>query len=148
MQVLVTQDYDGTGYTGDYDCMRRNETSYDVSDKAFVYAAIAFVAPFLIGLTLFLMGWNRATRGVFPVRGLQVQTGGASVQIGGRPVVSVGIPPSLVYDFDATASRPAASELTSRLQQLHDAYNAGMISHEEYQDTRAEVLKDFANGDE
>jgi hypothetical protein len=148
MDVVVTQDFDGTGYSGDYDCMRRNESSYDVSDKAFVYAAISFVVPFLLGLTLFLVAWNRATRGIIPSGGWEIQTGGTTVQISGASMQSVPLPPSQIYNFDAIPGTPAPSELTNRLQQLRDAYNAGMISHDEYQRTRAEVLKDFANADE
>jgi hypothetical protein len=68
-------------------------------------------------------------------------------------------PPSDKFSFDAAAtmqnipkppSTPAPSaqgggELTTRLKQLREAYDAGLISNEEYERTKSDLLRDFSD---
>lgn len=149
MQVIVTHDSDSTGYSGDYDCIRRDETSYDVSDKSFIIAAATFTIPFLIGLFLTIGAFNRAVRGVIPTGTLEINTGWRN-QPSLSTSMSQAFPSTSVASnnthFDAP-SAPGNAELTNRLKQLRDAYDAGMISHEEYEHTKADLLKDFSNAD-
>lgn len=159
MRVIVTHDYDGTGYSGDYDCVRPNETSYDVSAKAFIMAGAMFVVPFLIGLFMVITAFNRSMRGMIPAGVMEINTGRPRSRGMAAEVINAA-PPSQRYSFEmpavpdaAASSQPAeppaetaAPALTARLQQLRDAYDTGMITYSEYERTRAELLKDFANG--
>jgi hypothetical protein len=149
MSVVVTHDFDGTGYSGDYDCVRPDETSYDVTDKSFILAGAAFTIPFLIGLVMVIVAFNRAVRGVIPTGTVEINpawnTPSMSTSVS-QAFHSQSVP-SNTYSFDAPASTPGNTELTSRLKQLRDAYDAGMISHDEYERTRADLLKDFSSTD-
>src|SRR5690606_30254094 len=136
MEVVVTHHYDGTGYSGDFDCHRPNETSYDVTGKAFLLGAASFTVPFLIGLVMSIRAFNHAVRGVIPTNPAHYNTGW------GQPSVSTTVSNAFHSMNTPTAGN---TELTQRLKQLRDAYDAGMISHEEYERTRADLLKDFAN---
>ena len=151
MSVVVTHDFEGTGYSGDFDCHRPDETSYDVTAKSFIIAAASFTIPFLIGLFMSIAAFNRAVRGVIPTRTVEINTGW------NQPSMSTAVSdafhsmntPSNNFSFGAPAATPAPTagntELTQRLKQLRDAYDAGMISNEEYERTKADLLKDFSN---
>jgi hypothetical protein len=69
-------------------------------------------------------------------------------------------PPSDKFNFDsaatmqnipkpstaaATSNTPSGGELTSRLKQLREAYDAGLISNEEYERTKSDLLRDFSD---
>lgn len=136
MEVVVTHDFDGTGYNGDYDCMRRDETTYDVSGKAFLLGAAGFAVPFTLGLLLFLAGINRDVRAA---RSANAIPGGESLPAWGAAT------PSQTYSFDVNTHTPASLDLAARLKQLRDAYEAGMITAQEYERTKADLLRDFSN---
>ena len=149
MSVVVTQDFEGTGYSGDFDCIRPDETSYDVTGKSFIIAGASFTIPFLIGLFMSIAAFNRAVRGVIPTRTVEINTGWNT------PSMSTAVSeafhsmsaPSNSVGFNAPMPPAEETELTKRLKQLRDAYDAGMISHEEYERTKADLLKDFSNVD-
>lgn len=152
VRTVVTQDYDGTGYSGDFDCIRANETSYDVTAKATIYGIVAFVVPFLIGLFMLIIGFNRNMRGVVQQSawGVNVPNNPMRFPMSGINMQGMNPPPapSQMYNFDTTtANAPSKSELTARLEQLQNAYNAGLITSDEYNTTRANLLRDFANVD-
>jgi hypothetical protein len=146
VEILVTQDFDGTGYTPIYDCMRPDETTYNVTDKSFIIGAAVFVIPFLIGLFTSIRIFNRNMRGTV-ASGTPVYMSGTPISSGMvSPQPYASPPPSQTYNFDAPPSAPTNLELTNRLKQLRDAYDAGMITQAEYERTRSDLLKDFSNG--
>jgi hypothetical protein len=51
-QIVSSTRDGGTGYSADYTCMRRDETTYNVSGKAFVIMGVGFVIPLLLGILL------------------------------------------------------------------------------------------------
>lgn len=75
------------------------------------------------------------------------------------PTMSTGeAPPSDKFNFDtaqtmqnipkpstATTSTQGGGELTTRLKQLREAYDAGLISNEEYERTKSDLLRDFSD---
>jgi hypothetical protein len=136
-----------TSVTGDYNCIRPNGTTYNVTDKSFIVGAAAFVVPFLIGLFLMIGAWNRSVRGVIPAGTVEINTGGSFSPF--TPTTPYMNPqsPSSGYSTGTGANPQGNTELTNRLKQLRDAYDAGMISNEEYERTRADLLKDFSNAD-
>jgi hypothetical protein len=153
MVVVVTHDFEGTGYSGDFDCHPADAASYDVTAKAFILGAASFTIPFLIGLFMCIAAFNRAVRGVISTRTVEINSGWNQPSMStavSNAFHSMNQPPnSMGFGASAPAApAPAAgnAELTQRLKQLRDAYDAGMISHEEYERTRAELLKDFSSG--
>jgi hypothetical protein len=63
VEVQVTHDSDGTGYTPILTCIGREGERIDASGKHFGIGVIAFLVPFLIGLFMTIAGAGRAARG-------------------------------------------------------------------------------------
>jgi hypothetical protein len=98
--------------------------------------------------------------GAYPQVTVTPQTFGSYSTTAGynAPTASVGTStPSDRFNFDAAqtmqnipkpstgASSGQGGDLTARLKQLREAYDSGLISSEEYERTRADLLKDFSD---
>lgn len=152
LQVITASYRPGeTSVSGDYDCLRPDETSYDVTDKAFLLGAAAFLVPFLFGLFMTIAAFNRAVRGVIPTRTVEFGSGWNQPDMStsvSQAIHSMSTPSNTAgFGAPAPASTGGETELTKRLKQLRDAYDSGMISNEEYERTKADLLKDFSNVD-
>ena len=150
LQVITASYRPGeTSISGDYDCVRANGTTYDVTDKSFILGAASFTVPFLIGLFMTIGAFNRAVRGVIPTRTVEINTGWntPSMSTSVSQALNSMSAPSNSVGFNTPAPPAEETELTKRLKQLRDAYDSGMISNEEYERTKADLLKDFSNVD-
>src|SRR5258706_6189001 len=62
VQVRVTHDSDGTGYTPILTCIGREGERIDASGKHFGIGVITFIVPFLLGLFMTIIGAGRMKR--------------------------------------------------------------------------------------
>jgi hypothetical protein len=120
-EQIVTHDSDGTGYSADYTCMRRDETTYNVSGKAFVITAVGFVIPLLLGIGL--------------ITTIRWQSGFANA-------ASREMATAWLSSLQAASSPPAA-DLTVKLKQLQSAYEQNLITRDEYERKRDEIMRQF-----
>lgn len=118
-EQIITHDSDGTGYSADYTCMGRDERPYNVTGKAIVLTIIGFTVPLLLGIFFFISAGSRLNRQIQP-QVLQTY-------------------PSL-GQIEAIGASP---DLPARLQQLKDAYDQNLMTTDEYNRKREELLRDF-----
>lgn len=130
-----TQDSDGTGYSMDVYCINAREQREDVTGKWFLISIGAFLLPFLVGLFSFIFASNRASKNV------AVPTTGFSVDpLSGR--VNLGSSSSPISGFNQSAVSFSAGKksLSDRLKEIQDARDKGLITEEEYDRIRQEIL--------
>ncbi len=166
-----TTDSDGTSYSMDVYCTDRERQQRDVTGNWILIGVVSFVAPFLIGLFMFIGGVNRgAASSAANIAAVQLK--GKTVQIpGGMSVSSFSASPSdqleikdgvvrfggmeirpdaftgdRIEDFmnQWKADAPGADTLTDKLRQLQDARDAGLINADEYTRLRQEILDKLA----
>jgi hypothetical protein len=177
IEVIVTRDSDGTGYTPYTTCVGREGERTDASGKHLVIAMAAFTMPFLIGLFMVILNANalqrewrenawrpdrdstRNARVGFPqvkvVHGASPEMFAASPQVemkdgvlkvDGIEIRMDGIDPERVKMFQGTSSvmmggaQTGTSSLAERLKEIQEALNAGLISQDEYDRLRQEIL--------
>ncbi|MCL4877996.1 MAG: hypothetical protein KJ064_15165 [Anaerolineae bacterium] len=115
----------GTSYSMEVYCVKNNELKRDVTNRWIMVGVVGFVAPFLIGLFSFLVG---------VIRGAAKLTG----QVVSPLITSPGV-------MVTTVGKGGASmPLADRLKQVEDAHRAGLISLDEYERMRQEIMNDFS----
>lgn len=122
---------DGTSYSMNVYCVYQNGQRRDVTDRWQVISLVSFLAPFLLGLFGLIFGLNRAAKN----RTITATT--ATINL-------MGANPSRIKleNMLAAMPKPTKQSLTERLKQLEEARNAGLISAEEYDRLRKEILDD------
>ncbi|MBZ0285366.1 MAG: SHOCT domain-containing protein [Anaerolineae bacterium] len=124
-----TTDRDGTSYSMDVYCVSE-EGRRDVTAQWFLVGIVGFTAPFLIGLFAFIFGVNRGVR--------RVTVGGDTDILGGGRTVDLSsfMSPSQA----ATSSSGSSKSLSDKLKQIQEARDAGLITVDEYDRLRREIL--------
>lgn len=165
-----TTDFDGTGYSMTVFCETSKNVREDVTAKWTIYGIIGFLAPFLFGLLLFLVGIvRRATKAVgmgnlvgasgfgvnpqmvvtrygtstSPVEGIDYQ--GGVLKVGGMQVdlnslSSQAAQAAQAYQQPQDSPKPGSDTLATKLKQIQEARDAGLISSSEYDRLRQEIL--------
>ncbi|MFN8371879.1 MAG: SHOCT domain-containing protein [Anaerolineae bacterium] len=118
-----TRDREGTSYSMNVYCVDKDGDRRDETGRWFLFSLGGFLAPFLIGLFMLIGGANRGMR--------QFSTGD-----GGTTLSPTGVP----INYVGTPSPKAGQSLSERLKQLDEARNQGLISADEYDRMRKEIL--------
>lgn len=113
----------GTSYSMDVYCIDKDGDRRDETGRWALLGGGAFTIPFLIGLVLLIGGANRNTGNATP-----------TLIANGTPV-NFGTPASF-----GTQAPSAGRSLSERLKQIDDARNQGLITAEEYDRLRKEIL--------
>lgn len=158
-------DFDGTGFSMTVFCETGKNAREDVTGKWTLFGIVAFLVPFLLGLLLFIVGiTRRAMKAVnsggmvrvggfsgspnvvvtpygsstSPVEGIEFDDG--VLRVGGVQVTTGGFAPRQVDSFGQPATPADAPSLAAKLRQIQEARDAGLISQEEYDRLRQEIL--------
>ncbi|MCC6803144.1 MAG: SHOCT domain-containing protein [Anaerolineae bacterium] len=165
-------DYDsdggGTAFSMNVYCENTAEQREDVTGKWTLISIGAFLAPFLLGLLLFIVGITRramkATQQIgnlvtarsfggspqvmvtrygsssSPIEGLDINEG--VLKVGGMEIPLNNSSAQQVETFSRPTGQAAPGETTlaARLRQLQEARDAGLISMDEYDRVRKEIL--------
>lgn len=175
----TTTDIEGTGFSMNVFCRNAAGLERDVTGRWAIIGGAAFLVPFLIGLTLFIVGVRKR-----PVPSETYSMAGVPHTPPARAYNPNSAPPSSAYDLSdiaptmsirpsqvqaaqqaqqaqtqETASahftqpietsqptqvmRPPVTDpnsLTAKLRQIEDARNSGLISAEEYERLRQEII--------
>ena len=129
-QYQTYDDDDGTGYNMNVYCEDSEGDEVDVTWQWFGIGVAAFLVPFLIGLPMTIIGFNKGVRGMMggmpyvqPYDGLEGH--GAPVNFG----APMGEKPK---------NQPKT--MSEKLQELEDAKRQGLINETEYQQMRDDIL--------
>lgn len=127
-----TTDSEGTSYSMDVFCQSATGVRREVTTRWFLFGIVGFLAPFLIGLFAVIFGVSRNVKNTAAQALEMAQMGGNAQYFGfDVPVSTVSGMPSQ----NAT--------LSARLKQIEDARAAGLITSEEYDRLRQEILNDM-----
>lgn len=113
---------------------QQGEERTDITGNWILLSLVGFTVPFLLGLFLFISGVSRsATRSL-----KSVSTGMTTIfteKGQGRTIQLDWIAPQMPYTQNQAT-------LAERLKQLEDARSQGLISEEEYEQIRKDILQD------
>ena len=148
----VYSDPRGTIRSPHYYCGTSEDTRREVPKKATTYGAVGFVAPLVIGLLLTIFGSigmaSHAARSVLKLPNVLESATGGSGAYQTNPDGSITVNASGVPIHIATTGRTAFAEMpgsspttaAQKLQQLEDLRTKQLISQEEYDRLRGEIL--------
>jgi hypothetical protein len=178
IEVVVSTDSEGTGYTPYTTCIGREGERTDASGKHLIIAIAAFTVPFLIGLFMIIFNARQARREVVDtwqtgqemVRVMQdgIKTGTASassfstsgffgtpqiefkdgvLKVDGVEIPMQGMSADQIKVFQTTSPvmmggtmQSSAGNLAAKLKEIQEARDAGLITSEEYERLRQEIL--------
>lgn len=119
-EPYATANFDGTAFNLTAYCVGEDGTRRDVTDTQTFYGLVGFLAPFLLGLTLFIVGVGRnAAKAQVAARNSR-----------GEPYVSPLVAPA----------EPPDPTLSERLQQIDEAYKKRLITRDEYEQARKKAI--------
>jgi hypothetical protein len=179
VEVVVTRDSDGTGYTPYLTCIGREGERIDASGKHFGVGIISFTVPFLIGLFMTIAGAKSRSQpspqtmwkeGSIPHEGFttgvvsssssfssgtsfnpspKVEVKDGVLNVDGLEIRMDGLKPEHLHVFQGQSplimsGGSGASTLAAKLKEIQEARDAGLISSEEYDRLRAEILDKLA----
>jgi hypothetical protein len=121
-QYTTSSNRGGTTFTMAVYCVSQESGRRDVTDRWTLIGMGAFLVPFLIGLFAFIAGVGRNAR-------QRAAVSSSPIIVGGQ-MLSGSMPPS----------SSSGASLTQRLKEIQEARNAGLITAEEYERLRQEVL--------
>lgn len=127
-----TRDSEGTSYSMDVSCRNSDRQERDVTGRWMLIGIAGFLVPFLIGLFMFIGGVNRGVRRV-------VTTANGDVILP-TPTTTIFGNKELVNSAMNAMRSAGSKSLTEKLQQVQDARDKGLISSEEYDRLRQEIL--------
>jgi hypothetical protein len=163
----TSSDNDGTSLSMTVYCEDAEEQRENVTEKWTLIGIAAFVVPFLVGLLLFLVGITRRamkaveSSGIVSMGGfgrnpqvVVTRYGSSSSPIEGidldDTVLKVGGMEIPLGDFSseqgetlkrsARQAAPGETTLAAKLRQIQEARDAGLISVDEYDRVRKEIL--------
>lgn len=159
-----TRDSRGTSYSMTPYCVNSERQREDVSGKWVLYGAGGFVVPFLVGLTLIIVGANRAVRqqqaaifesfgqpgthaNVTVIKGStfnpQVDFTDGVLKVNGLKIRMEDLSPDKVEVLKTHfQSVSGTTDLSAKLKQIQDAKDKGLISYDEYERLRQKILDD------
>lgn len=136
-------DLRGTVRGGQVYCVAENGQSTEVTLKTFLYAGGGFLVTFLVGLVIGMRALSKAA--VNSVGGLS--RSGVTVRVGGRQADADSADVSALlrqFGIDNSGGKHvenrSGKSLNERLQDLQAAYDNRLITREEYDRLRQEVL--------
>lgn len=109
----------GTGYSMDVSCIDVEQRKRDVTGNWIIISVLAFLVPFLMGIGLVSLGANRTSRAYT------------------EPADDFGF---LQPQPEQPTHKPSFS---SKLKELENAYQQGLITQEEYQSTRQRIFDEL-----
>lgn len=112
-------------------CVDGDNRERDATGQWIGLSIIAFTAPFMIGILLFIFGLFRTAR-----RSADRLTAGLSQGLG-----AAGLNASPAQGIVGAANNPT---LTQRLKELQEARDAGLITEDEFQQKRRELVDRLA----
>lgn len=165
-EQYTTRDSDGTGYSANLYCVDNENQRRDETARWIIISIIAFTVPLLASIFMFIWGAGQAARrmrtvvlnagsspipgvsvtqfstgtgSASPIEGLEIKEG--SIKFGGMEVRMDGLTPERVQSLrQQVQTHTGADNLTNKLRQLQEARDAGLISTEEYDQLRKEIL--------
>ena len=178
IEVRVTTDREGTGYTPYTTCIGREGERTDASGKHLVIVLAAFTIPFLIGLFMIIFNANRARREItdtwqsgqdvvkvmqegfkaanasaasFSTSGFfgspQIELKDGVLKVDGVEIPMQGLSADQLKAFQTTSPvmmggtmQTSAGNLAAKLKELQEARDAGLITSEEFDRLRQEIL--------
>lgn len=167
-EQYTTSRRDGTGYSANLYCVDNENQRRDETGKWVIISAVAFVIPLLVGIFVLNLGRMRVHKVVFdgniggssmpgvtftqfssgigassPIEGLEINEG--SFKFGGMEIRVDSLTPERVQTLrqqmqSVMQNGASAGNLTEKLRQLQETRDAGLISSEEYEGLRKEIL--------
>jgi hypothetical protein len=125
---IVTYDDDGTGYSADYTCTRPDESTYNVTGKSILYTIVGFTIPLMLGIGIMTTIRPRLAQ---------------NTQAMADYIEYQQMYPQTVASTPTQPSAGSPSDLAARLDQLKQAHESGLLTSEEYERKRAEILNEF-----
>lgn len=182
IEVVVTEDYEGTGYTPYTTCIGREGERTDASGKHLIIAIATFTVPFLIGLFIIIFSarqvrrevvdtWQTgqdvarvmkdgfsssntsassfSTGGFFGTPKIELKDG--VLKVDGVEIPMQGLSADQLKAFQTTSPvmmggtmQTSAGNLAAKLKEIQEARDAGLITSEEYESLRQEILDSLA----
>lgn len=174
----TTTDWEGTGFSMNVFCRNAAGRETDVTGRWAIIGGAAFLIPFLIGLTLFIVGVRKrpvpseaySMAGVpstpvrqynpnsappssaydlsdiaptMSIRPSQVQAAQQAQQAQTQEIAPSQPTLPIATSQPTQVMRPPVADpnsLTAKLRQIEDARNSGLISAEEYERLRQEII--------
>jgi hypothetical protein len=146
----VIQDSRGTSRSPHYYCGMEPNAQREVTGRAVLYGAVGFVGPFLVGLLLSIVGMTSMARSAarktiggalnLTGSGTTYETapdGSMTINAGGIPVRIVPAARQAVPDLSPVH---AEAPVTEKLKQLQNLLAQNLISQEEYDRLRGQIL--------
>ncbi len=115
----------------DLSCVDSGGNARDVSGNLIGIGAVGYFVPFLVGLFMTIIAGNQ--------KKTSTSYTGNFIRVNSRNTDDFLTPTAQDY---ASAPEPDHKPLAQRLQELKDAYSAGLITEAEYKAKRAEVLEE------
>jgi hypothetical protein len=146
IEVVVTTDSDGTGYTPHVTCIGREGERTEQTGKLFLIVGVIFTVPLLLGiLVLNLRGMRREVREVVGVgqdmMSVLRQASKGNPAAGSPSSIDAG----LSSDFwQGAREQSNTGNLVAKLKELEAARDSGLITQAEYDQLRKEVLDKLA----
>jgi hypothetical protein len=167
-EQYTTSRRDGTGYSANIYCLNNENQRRDETGKWVIISAAAFVIPLLVGIFVLNLGRLRVHKVVFdsnidgssipgvtftqfrtgiggasPIEGLEINEG--SVKFGGMEIRVDSLTPERVQALrqqmqSVVQNGASGGNLAEKLRQLQETRDAGLISSEEYEGLRKEIL--------
>jgi hypothetical protein len=144
-ETRVQTDMRGTMRSPEFYCEAEPGARREVTNKATTYAMVGFVCPFVVGLLLTLAGFAGIARRAASAALQLPQAAGLSNQTGpdGATTLNVGgIPIRITTKGQMTVPDTPSSETSAaeKLRQLQDLRANNLISQEEYDRLRGQIL--------
>jgi hypothetical protein len=125
----------GTGYSAIYTCTHSNETQYDVTTRSWIITGVGFTVPLLLGIGVLIFSRTDYGHAQEINTNQPIGSGRQAFRVGS---VTISTPAPQRYAFDDLS--PSLSE---RLQDLEDAYAMNLVTREEYERKRADIMRRF-----
>ncbi len=161
----LTRDKDGTNYSMTPYCVNSERQRQDVTGKWVLYGAGGFVVPFLLGLFIVIAGTSAAARRrtgqvfqAFPnsyggTDFAMFNAGGSNpknidfqdgvLKVNGFEINMGNLSPEKIDALKAQMQTfSSGGDLTTKLKQLQEAKDKGLISTDEYDRLRQRILDD------
>jgi len=138
-QQYQTRDSDGTNYSMTPYCVNSERQRQDVTGKWVLYGGGGFTLFFLLGLMLTISGAKRAVQGQINTFIPQYTSGtvnGFEVNLDGLTSEKLQALKTQMQAFST------GGDLTTKLRQIQEAKDKGLISSDEYDRLRQRILDD------
>ena len=135
-----------------FHCTDRERQERDVTGQALLYGIVGYLATFVPALLLMITGAQSVKRAqmqnamaqmnaMMSGQGGSFDAAGFHMDVDPAGNVLVRMPDGKIYTGKQGVSTPA--DLPERLRQLQTAYDSGLITREEYDTKRAEILREM-----